>query len=630
MRLQPLINRFRSLRLQIILALSFVLLPLLIITYFFISSHIILSEGFQRTSQIDNIAIRMAIIERDIIDMQRNVYLYKESSSLIAKKNVQKIYDNTTQAIEELSQSDPVQPFTDTLTDMKYHLTEYNTNFNIVVSYLSQVETLKSELVDDIYLNGISKEAQLSLPLKAQFHIATAKAEALMYLNTSNFQHINNTKKHLKNTLDQLPTNKNDIRTAINAFQQQVDRLVTVKRNYTYLVNVVMAGNANEILYNANLLSTSLEQLATAINTQINPKIEQQESIALFVSATGILLALIIGLFFYKTITRPIKNITEIFIRLTQGDNTAYISGMERTDEIGALAKAAHVFKQKNEQTVQLLKETEVAYEVQKHLNSQLESEKYRAEKALNVRTNFLANMSHELRTPLNSIIGFTVRLLKKPETLSSRQHSALEAVWRNGEHLLSMINDILDLSKLEANKLDINISVVDVSALMLECIEQVTVNSDEKQLPINYQKKTIETHTDPIRLRQIILNVLSNSIKYTEQGHIDCDISIDPGQQSFTIRVADTGIGISETDQKQLFNRFSQFGDKSKQQVGFGTGLGLAIVNNITHLLGGSIRVESQLGKGTTIIINLPIKLTEKTNKHVNNSLVQSNKTTL
>ncbi|MGZ3252923.1 MAG: ATP-binding protein [Burkholderiaceae bacterium] len=220
------------------------------------------------------------------------------------------------------------------------------------------------------------------------------------------------------------------------------------------------------------------------------------------------------------------------------------------------------------------------------------------AQQASQVKSQFLSQMSHELRTPLNSIIGFA-QLLEMESDGSTREQ--LTTIARTGKHLLSIINEILDLSKIEAGRIEIEtipfspIQIVnDVAALMeMQLREKGLKFSVQYAFPL-----PSIIHNDPTRFRQILLNLCMNALKYTEQGTIEVQVGCQG--ESLSIAIVDTGIGISDLQQKKLFAAFSQADSSTTRRYG-GTGLGLYISNQLAQLLGGSITVESQPGVGST-----------------------------
>lgn len=229
------------------------------------------------------------------------------------------------------------------------------------------------------------------------------------------------------------------------------------------------------------------------------------------------------------------------------------------------------------------------------------------------VKSQFLANMSHELRTPLNSIIGFSRVILKGIDgPVTDLQKQDLTAIYGSGQHLLTLINDILDYSKIEAGKMELafdEVNMADVTSSVLS-----TMSGYVKDKPVQL-KSVIEPNlptvrADTIRLRQIMLNLLSNAAKFTDEGDIIVEISLKPGEsgrREMRISVKDSGPGISKEDQAKLFQAFSQVDDSPTRKTG-GTGLGLAICQELVRMHGGQIWVESEVGKGSTFSFTLPL----------------------
>ncbi|MFL5243153.1 MAG: PAS domain S-box protein [Gemmataceae bacterium] len=224
----------------------------------------------------------------------------------------------------------------------------------------------------------------------------------------------------------------------------------------------------------------------------------------------------------------------------------------------------------------------------------------------------FLANMSHEIRTPMNAILGFS-QLMLRDQDVTPRQCQYLGTINRSGEHLLALINDILEMSKIEAGRTTLNLSTFDLPALLRDLEMMFRVRTDEKRLSF-----TVETIGDVPRyivadvnkLRQVFINVLGNAVKFTEQGGVGVRVRAGgPGPTGPRLRVEieDTGPGISSDDQAKLFRQFEQ--TKTGQQAGTGTGLGLAISREFVRLMGGAITVTSQVGKGSVFVIDLPLK---------------------
>jgi PAS domain S-box-containing protein len=235
--------------------------------------------------------------------------------------------------------------------------------------------------------------------------------------------------------------------------------------------------------------------------------------------------------------------------------------------------------------------------------------------KADQLKSQFLANMSHELRTPLNSIIGFSRVILKGIDgPVTDLQQQDLNAIYNSGQHLLNLINDILDLSKIEAGKMELTFeNDVNIADIITSVMSTVTGLVKDKSIEL---KRDIPVdlpviRADPLKIRQIIINLLSNAAKFTESGSITISANTQRAANNrpeIKISVSDTGSGITEQDQKKLFLPFSQV-DGSPTRKSGGTGLGLSICRHLIEMHGGRIGVSSEVGKGSTFYFTLPVK---------------------
>ncbi|KAA5827998.1 PAS domain S-box protein [Algibacter amylolyticus] len=239
---------------------------------------------------------------------------------------------------------------------------------------------------------------------------------------------------------------------------------------------------------------------------------------------------------------------------------------------------------------------------------SELEKEKVKAQSADLMKSAFLATMSHELRTPMNSIIGFTGILLKEiAGPLNREQIKQLQMVKNSGDHLLSLINDVLDISKIEAGKLEVTFAPFDYLKSLQSSIDFVSPQASAKALNLKTEISEMEITlvSDQGRVEQVLLNLLSNAIKFSEQGTIL--IKADVVDNHLITQVIDQGIGISEKDISKLFMPFAQLKDGLNRNHE-GTGLGLSICKNLIEKLGGSINVQSEIGKGSNFSFKLPL----------------------
>ncbi|PTO62371.1 two-component sensor histidine kinase BarA [Vibrio splendidus] len=321
-------------------------------------------------------------------------------------------------------------------------------------------------------------------------------------------------------------------------------------------------------------------------------------------------------------VTQPITHMKNMVDRIRRGHLDVRIEGKMHGEldslknGINAMAVSLseyHVEMQHSiDQATSDLRETLEQLEIQ---NVELDIAKKRAQEAARVKSEFLANMSHELRTPLNGVIGFTRQMLKTH--LSTSQTDYLQTIERSANNLLSIINDILDFSKLEAGKLALENIPFEFQTSLEEVVNLQATNAHEKGLELTLKidpKVPPGVVGDPLRIQQILTNLVGNSIKFTERGNIDISVELrsqseDSIELQFMVR--DTGIGISERQQAQLFQAFSQADASISRRYG-GTGLGLVITQKLVSQMGGEISLTSRLHQGSTFWFTLRLSTTD------------------
>jgi len=251
--------------------------------------------------------------------------------------------------------------------------------------------------------------------------------------------------------------------------------------------------------------------------------------------------------------------------------------------------------------------------------NVELTVQRAQVEEANRLKSEFLSNMSHELRTPLNSIMALSnVLATQIKDKLSEEEGSYLEIIERNGRQLLSLINDILDLSKIEAGRMDVSISKFFIGATISTLVESIAPLAGEKGIEIveKLPEDLPMIESDEIRIHQVLQNIIGNAVKFTEKGSVTVSAYNDNDPEKIHITIKDTGIGISKKDLPFIFQEFRQIDGSTSRQFE-GTGLGLAIAKRALEMLGGEISVVSEVDKGSTFTVVLPVKWKETTFIH-------------
>lgn len=347
-----------------------------------------------------------------------------------------------------------------------------------------------------------------------------------------------------------------------------------------------------------------------------------------FVSTLLLLLCLCVAMLFayrlMRDVTGPIRNMVNTVDRIRRGQLDSRVEGYMLGEldmlknGINSMAMSLAAYHEEMQQNIDQatsdLRETLEQMEIQ---NVELDLAKKRAQEAVRIKSEFLANMSHELRTPLNGVIGFTRQTLKT--SLSPTQRDYLQTIERSGTTLLDIINDVLDFSKLEAGKLILEAIPFALRSTFDDVIVLLAQTAHEKGLEITLdvqQDVPDRVIGDPLRLQQVMTNLLGNAIKFTEKGNIDIRIEkhgADHHQMELEMQINDTGIGIAEHQQSQLFQAFRQ-ADASITRRHGGTGLGLVITQKLVKEMGGDINFRSEVNCGSSFWFHIPLQIDDST----------------
>jgi signal transduction histidine kinase len=279
-----------------------------------------------------------------------------------------------------------------------------------------------------------------------------------------------------------------------------------------------------------------------------------------------------------------------------------------------ALEKA-RLFEQLKHASAELERKVQEATAELAEQNELLRRQHIALEQASALKSQFLANMSHEFRTPLNAILGYTHMLLNGVSgAVSDSQRKSLTRIDSNSQHLLALINDILDITRIEAGRMPLTLSSFKIPTLVEEVMSELEPIIRRSNLSVRaIMPRTLpQLKSDRQKVKQVVLNLLSNALKFTPSGSVRIIASYEKKDRTVGIAVADTGVGIGPDDRTKVFEDFRQLDSSPARGYG-GTGLGLSICRRLSQMLGGTIDLESELGKGSTFTLRLPMRLRKK-----------------
>jgi signal transduction histidine kinase/CheY-like chemotaxis protein len=570
-----------------------------------------LSQSFQDFTKTSEFANKNITLAKDVEmlkgSVQKFTYTGLKSSLSEANELYQKIktYLDESKVPEDLSTAK-------SFALINKHLEKYFTTFKELEKQINTQKNLKKEqkrLIEEIRINldayilGNTNEKIIMANLIAE-EMHNVDKTTLYYADSLENKYIKQIKSHIKTLNARIQDTiekekREDNRYALLQIKQKIDAFTKITiaevqhiRSYLYLVNVVMAAESYEVLYQANLISDASQKILEEIDVSFNEQIAKSIKTLSLTGSISLILMMVIAVLVARSIIRPIGLLTESFDELSKGNTDAIIPPYDVNDEVGALTKAASLFRDNNKEIHNLLEQT-------KELTENLIEAKTQADSANKAKSSFLASMSHEIRTPLNAIIGF-INLLTKDET-DPKKLEYLTTVQHSSNSLLGVINDILDISKIEDGKLDIEAIDFDVYQQINELIMffQSTAESKDIRLKMNIDESVPQYVTsDPLRIKQVVSNLISNAIKFSPE---DSEVTIDLSYKGsrLYVSVSDKGIGISEEAKKRIFNAFEQAESSTTRSFG-GTGLGLTISKKLVELLGGEISVEGEVGKGS------------------------------
>jgi len=374
----------------------------------------------------------------------------------------------------------------------------------------------------------------------------------------------------------------------------------------------------------AQLLITSHSIITDTSRLAEEARIEVMEAQRLAANLTLILMVILAitvtasSLVIARSISKPLGELTKGAEVIGRGDLEHRVR-VKSKDELGQLAAAFNkmtkslkkVTASRDELDREVAERKQAEEDVRKYAE-QLEQVNIRLQEMDRLKSVFLASMSHELRTPLNSIIGFTGIILQgMTGEVNQEQRKQLTMVKNSASHLLSLINDLLDISKIEAGRVELSLEEFSLDDVVREVVESVSPTASEKGLELVTEvPEGITLFSDRRRIKQVLMNFMSNAVKFTDQGSVRITARI-PGDDNLEVRVIDTGVGIKKEDMDKLFQPFQQI-DVSLTKKHEGTGLGLHLSKKLADLLGGDVSAKSEYGRGSEFAFTIPLRYEE------------------
>ena len=501
--------------------------------------------------------------------------------------------------------------------------------FDLVISS-EEVTARSTEALTNLVDRGVNR-LQLLLTMRAEGNLAAGLlTEAAGVLQGNLLQPLRErltaAASHIERNLDRLSESGDNGRLseaakALLAFGRGNNSIFNLRQRELHQIAVAQASlQANRLL--ADRLGIEVAKLVAAGQTRSDEAaarsieaINSGKVLLTVIMALSIAGAtMIILLYVAPRVVKPLKTMTASMSNLAKGDTSVDIPAQDRRDEIGAMANALVVFR---DTALELRRHRDHLQDLVDEQTADLRALKEEAEQTSHAKSDFLAKMSHELRTPLNAIIGYSEMLQEEAEDLGQKEFVPdLQKICGAGKHLLELINDILDLSKIEAGKMDLFLEDFDIAPMVQDVAGTISplVEKNGNTLEVQSVDSPGAMHADLTKVRQALFNLLSNACKFTEQGTITLGVTREmvDGADWVRFRVSDSGIGMTPEQMRKLFQAFSQADSSTTRKYG-GTGLGLAISQKFCQMMGGDITVESTLGQGSTFSISLPAKVVDR-----------------
>lgn len=484
------------------------------------------------------------------------------------------------------------------------------------INYENQTETVELNLKSYVIIDEATSilNSMLNMETGARGYAITGKEEFLEPFNQGKeefLEHFNEVKElTADNSLQQVRLN-NLQKQYESWFEWETTKIIEGRRavldgtlEMDDVIKLVQTDRGKDEMDMAREMITEIigeeEQILDLRYNELKTAELRTEFVIIVGGFLTVITSTIIALFTSLSVSKPVKMLIKASENIEE-QNYKELINLKADKELNVLIKHFN----RMQAAIQIRE-----YELY-NKNQELKIQMANVNEANKLKSQFLANMSHELRTPLNSIIGFTNRVIKKSgDSLPQIQQENLKIVLSEAYHLLELINSLLDYSKIEAGKMELHVEKFDLLSVLDEVYTMTRTLSEGKNITYSQDFQELETIpivSDRIKVKQILINIVSNAFKYSEKGTIT--VSVDISDDFYCLKVKDEGLGISKENINNIFDEFRQVDGTYTRKVG-GTGLGLSITKKFVEMLGGKILVESELGVGSCFTVYLPMDL--------------------